>query len=159
MSTKFNLDKKLFANSGAIGRRTYMANMSILFVAVLINTIPCTLWVNISNHSFDIHFLRNLYYSAPLIIQSFLMLALCTSAVIGISNIKRRLTDICGKDVEFLKYIVCASYIVFLFSFFLPFNIALITISIFFAISLLLISIKGKISPQLQESVVEINDK
>jgi uncharacterized membrane protein YhaH (DUF805 family) len=159
MSTKFNLDKKLFANSGAIGRRTYMTNMSILFVAVLIITIPCTLWIGFSNCNFDVHFLRKLYYSAPFVIQSFLMFALCTSAVIGISNIKRRLTDICGKDIEFLKYIVCASYIIFLFSFFLPFNIALITISIFLAFSLLLISIKGKISPQLQESVVEINNK
>ena len=107
MSIKLNLDKKIFANTGVIGRRDYIKNMSILFVAALIITIPCTLWVNFSNNSFDVHFLRTLYYSAPLIIQAFLMLALCTSAVIGISNIKRRLTDkatkwVCYVFIHFL---------------------------------------------------------
>lgn len=150
MSDGLNINTNFFANNGAIGRRDFAVNIVILTVFVLILSLPANIYVttNILNINNAIK-INTIFFNSPLWIIALYMLSAAFQIVIGISNAKRRITDIYGKENDIFKYIFSFIIILKALSICFSFPQCIIIEFIYYVILVYLICKKGKITSQL----------
>ncbi|MBQ4646146.1 MAG: hypothetical protein IJB79_02240 [Candidatus Gastranaerophilales bacterium] len=157
MVDELDIETKFFANRGVIGRRDFALNFVILGIIVFALAMPINYHIasNIFNMN-NILKINVVFFQSPLWMIALYMLSAAFLIVIGISNVKRRITDICGRENDVLKYIF--SSIIILNSIGLCFGLIEISIISFLYIGILLFLVckKGKITSKLPDDVTKL---
>lgn len=148
--SKLQSNTKFFSFEGFLGRRDYFLNMVYICAINMIITLPYMTYIyNHMSTLEDIFKINKLFLSAPLLIQMWIFLGSIGVCILSLSNIFRRLHDICGEDNTTLKIfcatIVGAGNLFFLF----PLSVNLMVVFFEIIIGLVLLFKRGKISSTL----------
>lgn len=157
MDSNVKIDNRFFANFGAIGRRDYFLNVLILGLIVFALTAPINYYMTTNIFSLsNIQKINILFLKAPIWMICLYMLAAAFQIVIGISNAKRRITDIYGKENDVFKYIFSAIIIFNSISYLFQLTNLIFIQVLYTAIYLFLLFKKGKITSELPYDVTKL---
>ena len=119
---KLEVNEKLFAFNGIIGRHAYFVNIVILCAFSIIVVSPYTtyFYANAGTIS-DMLDIQKMFLNTPLILKLWMIIGTAGVCTLSVSNIFRRLNDILGKvqtgtNIIFSTISVLASFSKFYFS-------------------------------------------
>lgn len=147
---KLQSNTKFFSFEGFLGRRDYFLNIIYICAINTIVTLPyMTYLYNHMSTLEDVFKFNKLFLGAPLLMQMWIFLGSVGVCILSLSNIFRRLNDICGEENTTLK-ILCATIVIAGNLFFLfPLSVNL-TLALFAIImGLILLFKRGKLSSTL----------
>ena len=153
-------NSKLCSFNGYIGRHDYILNIIYIMLIATVLGFPYSFWVltNLSNFSDIFSFNQiGIANNIPLILKIWILITTAAIFPVKLSNIIRRLNDICGKYNKVLNAIAVIYCIIETFSMLIfPAYTIFIIGNISLVIGLLLMCIPGKLTSQKPYDVTKI---
>ena len=157
MEQNLEIKTKLLSFNGVIGRRDYLLNIIYICLINSIFTIPYTLWImaNIGTIG-DMFNIGKIFLDAPMMLKVWVLLGTSLTLVLSLSNMFRRLNDICGRVSNTIN-ITCAVFVILsAFGYILVPILVYPTALLAMIISLILIFVPGKITGKLPYDVTKV---
>lgn len=144
------LNESFLGFDGVIGRYGFFLNMVIISAICALYTMPYQIWTMSHVETMaDLFNPTKCFFMAPVFLKILVLLGTIFISVATVSNIKRRLYDICGEDNSFLVFAYAAFAILTTFSFILPYWCFIVFGFINFCLFMVLLFKKGQITGNL----------
>lgn len=144
---ELQVNEKLYSFDGVIGRHAYLVNMVIICALSSLIVLPYTTYLYTHLGSFaDLFEFPKMFFKAPLILKLWVFFGTAGVCTLSVSNIFRRLNDICGEKRTETNIAVCAICVLGSFSFLLPIIASAVAMFISFVIGIVLLFTRGKIT-------------
>ena len=147
---KLEVNEKLFAFNGIIGRHAYFVNIVILCALSIIVVSPYTtyFYANAGTIS-DMLDIQKMFLNTPLILKLWMIIGTAGVCTLSVSNIFRRLNDILGKVQTGTNIIFSTISVLASFSFLIPLKTAFLLLFVNFILAMFLLFKRGKITNTL----------
>ena len=147
MEDKLRLNHELYGFDGIIGRRDFFLNYIYISSVALVFNMPFLnrLFLNMSTLE-DYFNISQIFAESPILLKLWVILGTAWVCVLFMSNIFRRLNDICGGIKLPVQIFFAILYVMFNFWMFLPFGVWMLVSTIFGILCWMLILKKGKIT-------------
>lgn len=119
MEDKLRLNTKLYSFEGIIGRRDFFLNWVYISALSLLVTLPIMDWLYTNSETFlDFFAFAKVFSNAPSWLKAWVFLGITGVCILSLSNIFRRLNDICGEinknlQITFSVFFVLSSFWIF----------------------------------------------
>lgn len=145
MEDKLRLNTKLFGFEGIIGRRDFFLNSVYITCIMILVTLPATYWIFTNIETLTDSF-TNIFNNAPVFLKLYVLVGSIGVCILSLSNIFRRLNDICGKENRILQIFFSILALINAFYFFMPAVISYPIAFITAILGLIILFKKGKIT-------------
>ena len=147
MEDKLRLNTSFWGFDGIIGRRDFFLNIVYVCIISTLLTMPYLIWCTLNIESFlEALNCSSVFYKAPILLKIWHILSTITVVALYLSNVTRRLNDICGEINKVINGIVYGIAILANFAFLIFPYLSFLFIFINLAINLILLFYPGKIT-------------
>lgn len=152
-----SVNTRLLAFKGIIGRRDYAVNVMYIVMLNIFVTLPFTFWYATNTGEMtDIFNMTNMIANMPIFLKIWVLLGTALICPLSISNVVRRLNDICGNVNSPLNNIVSAFWVIVAFGNYLfPPLITMFLSFILCIVGLILLFTPGKITSKMPYDVTK----
>lgn len=157
MEKNLEVNSKLVAFEGIIGRRDYALNIVYISMLNLLITLPYSFWVmKNAQSSSELFNIGTMLTSMPILLKLWVLVGTAAILPLSISNLIRRLNDICGKVNKNLNFFFAALLVIFAYAtYVLPFILTMFMSFICFVAGVILLFTPGKITSQMPYDVTK----
>ena len=157
MEQNLEINNKFVSFNGVIGRRDYLINIIFICLIGSIFSVPYTIWIMANVVTIgDMFNIGKIFLDAPMLLKIWVLLGTSLTLFLSLSNMFRRLNDICGR-VSNTVNISCAIFIILsAFGYILVPALAYLGSLIAMIIGLILIFTPGKITGKLPYDVTKV---